>query len=33
MVAMRNEGSNIERCLASIADQDYPSDLLEVLVV
>ena len=32
VVAMRNEGSNIERCLASIADQDYPSDLLEVLV-
>ena len=32
VVAMRNEGPNIERCLASIAAQDYPSDRLEVLV-
>ncbi len=32
VVAMRNEGPSIERCLASIADQDHPSDLLEVLV-
>lgn len=32
VVAMRNEGSNIELCLASIAAQDYPSDRLEVLV-
>ena len=29
---MRNEGTSIRRCLASIASQDYPSDLLEVLV-
>lgn len=32
VVAMRNEESSIERCLASIAAQDYPTDLLEVLV-
>lgn len=32
VVAMRNEGPRIEQCLASIAAQDYPSDLLEVLV-
>jgi len=32
VVAMRNEVSNIERCLASLAAQDYPSDRLEVLV-
>lgn len=32
VVAMRNEGPNIERCLASIAAQDYPADRLEVLV-
>jgi glycosyltransferase involved in cell wall biosynthesis len=32
VVAMRNEGPSIERCLASIAAQDYPSDLIEVLV-
>ena len=31
VVAMRNEGSSIERCLASIAAQDYPADHLEVL--
>jgi glycosyltransferase involved in cell wall biosynthesis len=29
---MRNEGSSIEQCLASIDAQDYPSDWLEVLV-
>ncbi len=32
MVAMRNEGLSIKRCLSSIANQDYPSDRLEVLV-
>ena len=32
VVAMRNESPSIRLCLASIADQDYPSDLLEVLV-
>ena len=32
VVAMRNEGPSITRCLASIAAQEYPSDLLEVLV-
>jgi|BarGraNGADG00312_2_1021985.scaffolds.fasta_scaffold10942_2 succinoglycan biosynthesis protein ExoA len=32
VVAMRNEVSNIERCLASLAAQDYPSDRLEILV-
>jgi succinoglycan biosynthesis protein ExoA len=32
VVAMRNEASNIERCLESLAAQDYPADRLEVLV-
>jgi succinoglycan biosynthesis protein ExoA len=32
VVAMRNEAASIERCLASIAAQDYPPGLLEVLV-
>ena len=32
VVAMRNEGPRIERCLASIAAQDYPAERLEVLV-
>ena len=32
VVAMRNESAYIERCLASIAAQDHPSDALEVLV-
>jgi glycosyltransferase involved in cell wall biosynthesis len=32
VVAMRNEEAGIERCLASIAAQDYPPDRLEVLV-
>jgi len=32
VVAMRNEGPSIGRCLASIAAQDYPADRLEVLV-
>ncbi len=32
IVAMRNEGPHIQRCLASIAAQDYPPDRLEVLV-
>jgi succinoglycan biosynthesis protein ExoA len=33
LVAMRNEAGYIERCLASIFAQDYPDDLLEVLVM
>ena len=32
VVAMRNEAAYIERCLASLAAQDYPPDALEVLV-
>ena len=32
VVAMRNEEAAIERCLRSIAAQDYPPDRLEVLV-
>lgn len=32
VVAMRNEAASIERCLASLVDQDYPPDRLEVLV-
>lgn len=32
VVAMRNEEATIERCLASIAAQDYPPDRLEVLI-
>ena len=33
LVAMRNEADFIERCLASIFAQDYPSEKLEVLVM
>jgi succinoglycan biosynthesis protein ExoA len=33
IVAMRNEEAYIERCLVSLAEQDYPAELLEVLVV
>lgn len=33
IVPMRNEEQFIERCLTSIARQDYPPDLLEVLVM
>ena len=33
IVAMRNEEGFIEKCLNSLAEQDYPTDLLEVLVV
>src|SRR5688500_6615477 len=33
IVPMRNEERYIERCLRSIAQQDYPPDLLEVLVL
>ncbi len=33
IVPMRNEERYIERCLRSIAQQDYPPDLLEVLVM
>ncbi len=32
LVAMRNESAAIGACLASIAQQDYPADALEVLV-
>lgn len=32
VVAMRNEASNIGRCLESLAAQDYPPDQLEILV-
>jgi len=33
IVAMRNEEEFIERCLDSLATQDYPHELLEVLVI
>jgi cellulose synthase/poly-beta-1,6-N-acetylglucosamine synthase-like glycosyltransferase len=33
IVPMRNERRHIERCLASLAEQDYPPDCFEVLVV
>jgi cellulose synthase/poly-beta-1,6-N-acetylglucosamine synthase-like glycosyltransferase len=33
IVAMRNEEAFIERCLDSLAEQDYPKELLEILVV
>lgn len=33
IVPCRNEAKNIARCLRSIIDNDYPRDLLEVLVV
>jgi succinoglycan biosynthesis protein ExoA len=33
IVAMRNEEGFIGRCLDSLADQDYPHELLEVLVL
>ena len=33
VVPMRNEEQHIERCLAALAAQDYPSELLEILVV
>jgi succinoglycan biosynthesis protein ExoA len=33
IMAMRNEERFIERCLDSLAEQDYPPELLEVLVV
>jgi succinoglycan biosynthesis protein ExoA len=33
VVPMRNEEKHIERCLAALASQDYPSELLEILVV
>jgi glycosyltransferase involved in cell wall biosynthesis len=32
VVAMRNEEASIEACLASLAAQDYPEDLLQVVV-
>lgn len=33
VVAARNEQENIERCIHSILQQDYPRELLEVIVV
>ena len=33
IVAMRNEEAFIEKCLNSLAEQNYPTDLLEVLAV
>ena len=33
VIPMRNENEWIERCLASVFQQDYPADRLEVLVV
>ena len=33
VVPMRNEEQYIERCLAALAAQDYPSELLEILVI
>ena len=33
IVAMRNEEGFIKRCLNSLAAQDYPQELLEVLVL
>ncbi len=33
IVAMRNEEAFIGKCLTSLAEQDYPADLLEVLVI
>jgi len=33
IVPMRNERKHIARCLESVVKQDYPKDLMEVLVV
>ncbi len=33
LIAMHNEAEYIERCLASVFAQDYPSDKLEILVL
>lgn len=33
IIPMRNEEENIIRCLQSVVDQEYPKDLMEVLVV
>ncbi len=33
IVAMRNEEAFIGKCLTSLAEQDYPADLLEVIVI
>ncbi len=33
ILPVRNEGNNIERCLKSILNQQYPKDLYEVIVV
>jgi succinoglycan biosynthesis protein ExoA len=32
IIAMRNEAADIERCINSVAAQDYPADRLEVLI-
>src|SRR5687768_10761458 len=33
VIAVRNEAPHIERCLESVTGQDYPSHLLEIIVV
>jgi len=33
LIPARNEASNIQSCLQSILDQDYPEELLEILVI
>jgi GT2 family glycosyltransferase len=33
IIAMRNEESFIGKCLTSLANQDYPAELLEILVI
>lgn len=33
VVPARNEAADIDRCLAAVANQDYPAGLLEVLVI
>jgi glycosyltransferase involved in cell wall biosynthesis len=33
IIAMRNEEAFIGKCLTSVAEQDYPAELLEVLVI
>lgn len=33
VIAARNEAANIEKCIRSIFAQDYPQDLLEIIVV
>ena len=33
IIAMRNEEAFIRKCLTSLANQDYPAELLEILVI